>query len=58
MLRSAHTKEFKEIKKTYINWKTEMINSFILHQITEKKMTNGTVEGINNYIKVIKRVSY
>lgn len=58
MLRSAHTKEFKEIKKTFINWKAEMINSFILHPITEKKMTNGTVEGINNYIKVIKRVSY
>jgi len=58
MLRGAHTKEFKEIKKTFINWKSEIINSFDLHPITQKKMTNGTVEGINNYIKVIKRVSY
>ena len=58
MLRNAHTKEFKEIKKTFINWKHEIINSFDLHPKTNKKMTNGTIEGINNYIKVIKRVSY
>jgi len=58
MLRKASTKEFKEIKKTFINWKSEIINSFDLHPKTNKKMTNGTIEGINNYIKVIKRVSY
>jgi len=57
-LRNAHTKEFKEIKKTFINWKQEIIESFDLHPVTNKKMTNGTVEGINNFIKVIKRVSY
>src|SRR5690606_7953773 len=58
MLRGAHTREFKGIKKTFINWKAEIINSFDLHPQTNKKMTNGTVEGVNNYIKVIKRVSY
>lgn len=58
MLRNARTKEFKEIKKTFINWRFEIVNSFDLHPITNKKMTNGTIEGINNYIKVIKRVSY
>jgi len=58
MLRCAHTKEFKDIKKTFVNWKSEIINSFMVHPLTEKRMTNGTVEGINNYIKVIKRVSY
>jgi len=57
-LRNAHTKEFKEIKKTFINWKQEIIASFDRHPVTKKKMTNGTVEGINNFIKVIKRVSY
>lgn len=58
MLRGAHTREFKGIKKTFINWRSEIINSFDLHPQTNKKMTNGTVEGVNNYIKVIKRVSY
>jgi transposase len=58
MLRSAKTKEFTEVRKTFSNWRTEIINSFDLHPITDKKMTNGTIEGINNFIKVIKRVSY
>ena len=58
LLRNAHTKEFKEIKKTFIHWKQEIIASFDHHPVTNKKMTNGTVEGINNFIKVIKRVSY
>jgi transposase len=58
MLNKAHTKEFKDIKKTFMNWKYEIIDSFDRHPVTNKKMTNGTVEGINNYIKVIKRVSY
>lgn len=58
MLRGARTKEFREIKKTFIHWKHEIMNSFYLHPTTHKRMTNGTIEGINNYIKVIKRISY
>jgi transposase len=58
MLRNDKTKEFTEVRKTFSNWRTEIINSFDLHPITDKKMTNGTIEGINNFIKVIKRVSY
>jgi len=58
LLDSAHTKEFREIRKTFVNWKKEIIESFDLHPLTDKKMTNGIIEGINNFIKVIKRVSY
>lgn len=38
--------------KTYKNWYEEIVNSF------ESKIDNGFVEGYNNKIKVIKRVSY
>ena len=57
-LRHATTKEFRAIKKTFINWQQEIIQSFDLHPQTRKKMTNGVVEGMNNFIKVIKRTSY
>lgn len=58
LLRGAHTREFKEIKKTFTHWRDEIIHSFDIHPATGKKMTNGTVEGINNFIKVVKRISY
>ena len=40
------------LSKTYRNWYLEIVNSF------ESKIDNGFVEGYNNKIKVIKRVSY
>ena len=40
----------------FINWKTEIINSFI--RFGDKRLHNGYLEGINNKIKVIKRLSY
>ncbi len=58
LLRHATTKEFRDIKKTFINWRQEIVQSFDLHPETRKKMTNGIVEGINNFIKVIKRTAY
>lgn len=41
--------EFKEVIKTFRNWQTEILNSFIFGY------SNGFLEGINNQTKVIKR---
>ena len=40
----------------FINWKDEILHSFI--RFGDKRLHNGYIEGINNKIKVIKRVSY
>ena len=49
-------KEFHNIKNTFINQKDEIINSFI--RFGERRLHNGYIEGMNNHIKVIKRISY
>ena len=49
-------KEFIELKSMFYNWKKEIINSFI--RFGEKKLHNGYIEGINNQIKVIKRIAF
>ncbi len=51
-LSKSGIKECVYLSKTYNNWKIEIINSF------ENKIDNGFVEGYNNKIKVIKRISY
>ena len=38
----------------FYNWKKEIVNSFI--RFGERKLHNGYIEGINNRIKVIKRI--
>ena len=48
--------EFKTVAKTFKNWKEEIINSFIIYN--QKQLTNGFIEGLNNKIKVIKRISF
>lgn len=55
-LNETYIKEFHNIKNTFINWKYEIINSFI--RFGDKRLHNGYIEGINNHIKVIKRISY
>lgn len=45
-------REFEYYAKTFVRWKSEIINSFY------SSYTNGCTEGINNLIKVIKRVSF
>ena len=40
----------------FINWKIEILNSFI--RFGDKRLRNGYIEGINNKIKVIKRIAY
>jgi transposase len=51
-------REYDSVVNTYLKWKQEIINSFIINPVTGKRMTNGAVEGTNNFCKVIKRISY
>lgn len=44
--------EYQYMKRTFKNWEKEILNSFLF------PYTNGFIEGINNKIKVIKRMSY
>lgn len=55
-LKNSPNKEFNKLSGMYINWKREIINSLI--RFGDKKLHNGYIEGINNKIKVIKRISY
>jgi len=55
-VRSSEIDEFKELMSTFINWEKEIINSFI--RFGDRRLHNGYIEGINNRIKVIKRISY
>ena len=45
-------KDFIKVSFTYQNWSKEILNSF------EYPYTNGYIEGCNNRIKVLKRVSF
>ena len=46
-------KEFEDASKTIENWLPYIVNSFI-----DKRFSNGYTEGLNNKIKVIKRVAF
>ena len=46
-------KEFEEAAKTIENWLPYIVNSFI-----DKRFSNGFTEGLNNKIKVIKRIAF
>lgn len=46
-------KEFEDASKTIENWLPYIVNSFI-----DKRFSNGFTEGLNNKIKVIKRVAF
>ncbi|XMB85310.1 ISL3 family transposase [Mycoplasmatota bacterium WC44] len=50
--------EFREAANTIENWLPEIVNSFMIDPTTNKKYSNGFIEGTNNYIKSIKRISY
>lgn len=45
--------EFKETSKTIENWLLYIVNLFI-----DERFSNGFTEGLNNKIKVIKRIGY
>lgn len=44
--------EFKHCITTFTNWRTEIAN------IIDESVSNGFIEGSNNKIKVLKRISY
>ncbi len=50
--------EFKKTALTYKSWIKEITNSFILDPITHKRLSNGFIEGKNNFCKVIKRIGF
>ena len=45
--------EYRTVAKTYTNWFNGICNSFI-----DSNYTNGFIEGLNNMIKVIKRIAF
>src|SRR5690554_2593995 len=49
---------FKSVAATYKVLLNEIVNSFIINPKTNKRMSNGFIEGKNNYIKVIKRIGF
>ena len=49
---SSGLKEFEKCADTYRHWSKEILNAF------KYGITNGTTEGFNNKIKVLKRTSY
>lgn len=50
--------QFEKVIHTYKSWKKEIKASFIINSITNKRMTNGFIEGKNNYNKVVKRIAF
>ena len=53
LCRESKIEEFVEASKTIKNWLPYIVNSFI-----DKRYTNGYTEGVNNKIKVIKRIAF
>lgn len=51
--KNCRLEEFEEESKTIQNWLPYIVNSFI-----DKRFSNGFTEGLNNKIKVIKRVAF
>lgn len=50
--KSEGISEMSDVIKTFKNWQTEILNSFVYHY------SNGFLEGINNSTKVIKRNAF
>ena len=50
-------KEFHEVADTFTNWQLEILNSFIVTP-DGYHLTNGPIEGMNNKVKTIKKLSY
>ena len=50
-MKKTEIKEFVEVSKTLKNWEKEILNSF--HWFDKRRISNGCIEGKNNYIKKI-----
>ncbi len=55
--RNSKIKYFMEVAETYSNWFKEICNSRLFEQ-DGRHLSNGPIEGTNNKIKALKRVSY
>lgn len=53
LVKSYEIEEMKEAARTIENWLPYIVNSFI-----DERFSNGFTEGINNKIKVIKRIGF
>ena len=53
LCKESKIEEFIEASKTIKNWLPYIVNSFI-----DKRFSNGYTEGVNNKIKVIKRIGF
>lgn len=42
----------------YKFWINNIVNSFIIDSVTHKRLSNGFIEGKNNFCKVIKRIGF
>lgn len=51
--KDSKIEEFEEASKTIENWLPYIVNSFI-----DERFSNGYTEGLNNKIKVIKRIAF
>ena len=50
--------EFKRVALTYKSWIKEIVNSFIIDPVTHIRLSNGFIEGKNNFCKIIKRIGF
>lgn len=50
--------ELVKVSLTYKSWIEPIVNSYIINPITKSRMTNGFIEGKNNFCKVIKRIGF
>ena len=57
-IKKTKNKNFKSVMNTYKSWKNEIRNSFIINQTTKTRLTNGFIEGKNNYCKVVKKLAF
>lgn len=53
LCREQKIEEFIEASNTIENWLEYIVNSFV-----DERFTNGYTEGLNNKIKVVKRVAF
>jgi len=57
LFQASNIEVMHTLSKTLIQWKQEIINSFIVIEQTKKKVNNAMIENTNKTIKTIKRNS-
>ena len=62
-LKTSRIPEYQYVAQTFSNWKKEIINAFPLideatGEVLDNPPTNAVIEGMNNKIKTLKRISF